>query len=657
MAWEHFRAGRLGPAERLGRDAARANPRDASAAHLLGLIARERGDLDGALARLEAAARDAPADASLHRHIGGLHEARGDVAAAARSYRAALAADDRDAEAWISLGNVERQRGDAATALRAYRRALAVAPGHAGACNNAGNALRELGRIDEATAAYRRALANAPDFAGGWLNLGTALASQEEVARGRRCVERAREKGGEPLLELRAASLCPAVLAGAQAAAHERERMLGAFADLARRRIDLSMARLAAFACQPPFNALYHGGSQRALRESFARVLQHGFPEEDPGPRAAPVPRLGLVVTAGHEGGFVRCFGALLERLSLPGVEVEVLCAAGAAAAVRAGVRRDDLVVRALPARLEAAARALREGRYDVLYHWEVGTDPVNYLLPFLRLAPLQCTSVGLQVTSGVPAMHCYLSSAGLEPDGAAGEYTEQLLRLRGLPMHVRRPPAAAPPEGARERLGLAGDGCVYACVQHPAKVHPDMDPVLAGILDRDRQATVVLKEDRGGHAGQALARRLERTVPDAGGRIVFRPWGEERDYRDLVGAADVLLDTPHYGAGFTAWDMLHAGKPVVTLPSAYQIGRTVLACYEHLGIEDCIAREAGHYVDLAVGLGCEPDRRRDVAARLRERSGALFEDETVLREHETAFETMIECARGGSRGALQAWR
>jgi hypothetical protein len=36
--------------------------------------------------------------------------------------------------------------------------------------------------------------------------------------------------------------------------------------------------------------------------------------------------------------------------------------------------------------------RPVRETACDLIYYWKVGTDALNYFLPFGRLAPVQCT-------------------------------------------------------------------------------------------------------------------------------------------------------------------------------------------------------------------------------------------------------------------------
>src|SRR5690606_2329727 len=83
-----------------------------------------------------------------------------------------------------------------------------------------------------------------------------------------------------------------------------------------------------------------------------------------------------------------------------------------------------------LPAEATLAAQAIQAGDFDVLYYFEVATGTLNYFLPFCRLAPIQCASWGIQVTSGIPNVDYYISSRLIETEHAQERYSEKLLLL-----------------------------------------------------------------------------------------------------------------------------------------------------------------------------------------------------------------------------------
>jgi tetratricopeptide (TPR) repeat protein/2-polyprenyl-3-methyl-5-hydroxy-6-metoxy-1,4-benzoquinol methylase len=141
----------------------------------LGLTLLEQGRLDEATTTLRRALALQPDAAELHRCLGDALEALGKLDEAAASYRRALAFQPDLVEAHGNLGNVLKQQGKLEEALLSYRQALALSPDLAGAHYNLGIVLNKLGRLDEAVVSYRQVIALAPDFAAAYGNLGGTL--------------------------------------------------------------------------------------------------------------------------------------------------------------------------------------------------------------------------------------------------------------------------------------------------------------------------------------------------------------------------------------------------------------------------------------------------------------------------------------------------
>ncbi|HEX3726672.1 MAG TPA: hypothetical protein VHV08_10535, partial [Pirellulales bacterium] len=296
--------------------------------------------------------------------------------------------------------------------------------------------------------------------------------------------------------------------------------------------------------------------------------------------------------------------------------------------------------------RLEEFVAALRSLMLDLIYHWEIGTDGVNYFLPFFRLAPVQCTSWGIQVTSGIPGVDYYLSSKLVEPDDAQDHYTEKLVLSDTLLSYQRRAPLALGP-AKRESLGIANDTHLYLCAQQLGKFHPDFDPILAGILQADARAVIVVTEDRhGGPAKEDLRQRFASRMQGDASRIKFVPFQPADRYLSLTAAADVVLDPLHFGGVNTTYDAFSLHQPIVTLPSRYQRGRYTLGCYQKMGIFDCVASDPRQYVEIAVALANDRDFHGRVVDQLRAASPVLFEDQAAVSEHERIFGDLIARAR-----------
>jgi protein O-GlcNAc transferase len=123
--------GRLADAERLYLELIQAEPQDATAPHLLGVVRAQQGR-NGEAAEL---------------------------------MRAALKLKPDAPEVLSNLGNVLRAQGRFADALVSYDRALAVKPDYIATLSKRALVLRDLGRLEEALASADRALALQPDAA------------------------------------------------------------------------------------------------------------------------------------------------------------------------------------------------------------------------------------------------------------------------------------------------------------------------------------------------------------------------------------------------------------------------------------------------------------------------------------------------------------
>jgi protein O-GlcNAc transferase len=346
-------------------------------------------------------------------------------------------------------------------------------------------------------------------------------------------------------------------------------------------------------------------------------------------------------VTEDHEGIFLKSLQQILARLSVRDFELVVFCSHRGQARVRTGVARDDLQVIPLPSRIEQIARTIDEMRCDVLYYWETGTDAFSYFLPFLRLSPIQLTSWGIQVTSGIPNLDYYFSNKFVEPDDAAKHYSERLLLANSF-LTWRTRTQLPSPVRPRDSFGLPTECHWYVCAQQLGKFHFDFDEMIAEVLRRDRRGIVVLTCDRNTHQGRVLCERIHRSCPDVASRIHFVPRLETPAYLSLLHHAHVLLDPPHFGGVNSTYDGLSLGKAIVVMPSRFHRGRYTLGCYRKMGFLDCVAGSVMEYANIAVRLATDEDYRRHVERTIADASCVLFEDDQAVREHERVYHELI---------------
>ncbi|TMJ47620.1 MAG: tetratricopeptide repeat protein [Alphaproteobacteria bacterium] len=139
-AMAQHRAGRLSEAERLYRLACDADPKNARAFHLLGVVAHQLGRPD-----------------------------------AAALVGRAVVLDPNFAEVHNDRGVILAANGLIAEALACFEKAVALKPGYDEARSNLGRVLRSLGRLDEALVQFEQVAKSAADSPVAHFNLAAAL--------------------------------------------------------------------------------------------------------------------------------------------------------------------------------------------------------------------------------------------------------------------------------------------------------------------------------------------------------------------------------------------------------------------------------------------------------------------------------------------------
>src|SRR5271157_3127927 len=193
IAIQHHQGGRLQAAEQIYRRILHAEPNQADAIHLLGLIAHEVGKHGIALEYIGRAIVLKGNEAAFHSNLGGVYVALRRIPEAVACYRRALELKPDYAEAHSNLGVALNDQGKLHEAVAFYRRALELKPDYAEAHSNLGVALNDQGKLHEAVAFYRRALELKPDYAEAHSNLGNALKDQRKLDEAVACYRRALE--------------------------------------------------------------------------------------------------------------------------------------------------------------------------------------------------------------------------------------------------------------------------------------------------------------------------------------------------------------------------------------------------------------------------------------------------------------------------------
>jgi predicted O-linked N-acetylglucosamine transferase (SPINDLY family) len=279
----------------------------------------------------------------------------------------------------------------------------------------------------------------------------------------------------------------------------------------------------------------------------------------------------------------------------------------------------------AAPGHIPTVVEAIRGQKLDVLYYPEIGLHPVCYFLAYWRLAPVQCMSYGHPVTSGIDTIDYFLSAATMDSDASQAHYAEKLVRLDGFFMPDYERPDFPYEQLGSELFGAEKGQRVYFCSQTLFKFHPDFDSILHAILKRDSTAVLTLIDSGPTSWKPALMERFTRTMPDVVSRVRFIPAQSTSTYVNLLKAADVVLDTLHFGGGISVMDAFAANVPIVTLEGQFFRGRQAAGCYREMGMEDCIAHTSDEYVERALAIASDPQFRAALSERIGRANSRLF--------------------------------
>ncbi len=561
-----------------------------------------RGAAAEALRHGEEALRLRPGWADAHNSIGVALQALARLDEAVAQFELALRAEPGHAAAHVNLGNARLDQGDPDAAIAHYTQAIALEPANATAQLTLAMALEEDGRYAEALEAYRRVQALEPSD-GVRIKMATMLplypASSAEI-------DRLRAQLSRSIAELRAQPL----------KLQDPAREVG----------------------QTAFLLPYQGRNDRDLQVQLADLYAHACPDLL---YVAPHCRAPRALRARRRVGFAsRYFNAhsvgiwfnQLIALVAREADLEVVLidlGGNADAALRAACAR-TLVP---PPDLAGARQAIAREELDILVYGDIGMDPFGYFLAFSRLAPVQCAMLGHPVTSGIPVIDHFISSALFEREDAQAHYSERLVKLDSLPVFIPRPlPPAAPK--TRAQLGLPVGRTLYACPMMLHKFHPDFDAAMAEILRRDPRGEILLFRDaRYPRRHEALQRRFAAAHGDVAARLRFLPWANLEDLMHVIRLSEVVIDTFHFSAGTTAFLVLALGTPLITLPGDYVRGRPTYGCYLKMGMMDCVARDPAHYVELAVRAGTDAPFREALRERILASCGTLFSDPAAAAE------------------------
>ncbi|MEG4280322.1 O-linked N-acetylglucosamine transferase, SPINDLY family protein [Microcoleus sp. MON1_C1] len=304
-----------------------------------------------------------------------------------------------------------------------------------------------------------------------------------------------------------------------------------------------------------------------------------------------------------------------------------------------------------IPHNLEAVCQQIIDDKLHILVFPEIGMDAPTIQIAALRLAPVQCSAWGHPVTSGLPTIDYFISSELMEPENAQLHYSETLIKLPNIGVAYPKPIVGQLTQ-TRSDFNLREDAVIYLCCQAPFKYLPQYDFILAEIARRIPQAQFIFPR------GELLRERLKRAFAavnlDSEDYCLFRTIPTRQDYIAINFLSDVFLDTFTWSGGNTSLEAIACNLPIVTCPGEFMRGLHAYSFLKMLGVTDTIATNEEEYIEIAVKLGIDSKWRRDIAQRMSQRQGDLFDDKICVTALEAFYQEVVrERLEGNKNSAL----
>jgi protein O-GlcNAc transferase len=598
-----------------------AAPDSAEGCFRLGSELAQRGQLEQAIVLLRRAVELAPHGAGAYHNLASAYRDRGDAPAALAAYREAARLDPRFADAHYGVGLMLMGEQRYEEALASLRRALKLNPRFAEARLQAGNAHMGLGDWQAALAEFKAAIDGRPDYAEArWA---------------------------------RAMSQLPAVY-GFGCDPAERRHAFAAQLDALCKWFATTRTPDAylAVGVHQPFYLAYQEAPNRELLAKYGALCaglmgawqsNAGLaPPARQGRKKRGKPRIGIVSAHVHDHSvWTALVRGWVERLAVAN-DLHVFHLGTTQDAQTELARRRAARFEAGPRPFDVWARAIHGAQLDVLLYPEIGMDATTAKLASLRLAPVQAASWGHPETSGLPTIDYYISAQALEPADAQANYTEKLVALPNLGCWL------VPAEEALDKppkLDLQSDEVLLLCPGNAFKYAPQHDRLLAAIALRVPRSRLVFFRTRPEPLAEKLHERLRESFRRAGAdferQVMFLPWQSRTAFRALLKRADLYLDTIGFSGFNTAVQALECDLPIVAREGRFLRGRLASGVLRHLGLDELVAPSDQAYVELAVTLAGDGERRQALRKRIEAGRQRLYRDAEPLDALQRFIETV----------------
>lgn len=638
-------------------------PNFAGAYNNLGNVVKNKGQINEAIFFYQKAIELTPDVAVPYSNLGNILQEKGQLDEAITYYQRAIQLNPVYAQAYYNLGNALQQKGQVDEVITYYQKAIQLSPVYAQAYYGLGTIFQEKGRLDDAIMYYQKAIQLDPQLVEAYHNLGLVLAEQDKKDEAIVAYDSA--IGLNPNLFKARLAKCMAHLSiiypdqsSIEISRNRYHEELLKLRDEVRLKtpqdVDVAAEAVGYYA---PFFLAYQGYNDRELQRLYgglvcrimaSRYPQWAIPPDMPASYSREPLRIGIV----SRFFYLHSVWKIPTKGWIENLDQRRFILYG----YSAGKEKDKTTEHARKYftkfvedifSFEELCRIIREDNLHILLYPEIGMDPMTIRLASLRLAPVQCTSWGHPVTSGLPTIDYFLSSDLMETPDAADHYTEKLIRLPNLSIHYS--PLDVPYADVNcGAFGLRQKSILYHCCQMLYKYLPQYDEIFPRIAHQVGNCQFLFSSSpKSRWVTEKFQLRIKQAFArfglNADDYVIFLPFLEVSQYNALYKLADIFLDPIGWSGCNSVLEAIAHNLPVITFPGMLMRGREGSAILSMMGLTDTIAESLDDYISIAVRLGQDSEWCREISEKFATNKHLVYRDQTCITALEDFFERVVK--------------
>ena len=246
----------------------------------------------------------------------------------------------------------------------------------------------------------------------------------------------------------------------------------------------------------------------------------------------------------------------------------------------------------------------IQECDLDIIYYPELGLSPAVYKVACLRLAPIQLTSWGHPITSGIENIDYYIGNVFLDGHEAQKYYSEKLVLSKSFPTYCPRFKSEDEDYSSYftdldfSKKILLAPGSAFKYQFDFASIYADIAEGLEGIqIVFFKYDNIIFERNKAKLIAEFSARGILSS------KLVFIDWLDQKKYRYLLQQSHLMLDSLGFSGINTVLQALDAKLPVVTQRGEFLRGRLGSGVLDAAGMEEWVAKTQEEYVNLVCAL------------------------------------------------------